>query len=128
MANRPQNFKLHDVRRAIRAAQAEGLANPSVRIRVPSGTEFYVSGGAVEAPKKKASKQHDADFAEGGESNRMAGRGDRTKTDTEDSAGPQTAGRTGSISKNNPKFAGGGGKKEGLGGIARPARGGQTGC
>jgi len=52
MANRPQNFKLHDVRRAIRAARAEGLANPSVRIRTPGGTEFYVSGGAVEAPKK----------------------------------------------------------------------------
>src|SRR5262249_12840900 len=52
VANRPANFKLYDVRRAIRAARAEGLANPSVRIRTPGGTEFYVSGGAVEAPKK----------------------------------------------------------------------------
>ena len=52
MANRPANFKLHDVRRAIRAARAEGMTNPSVRIRTPGGTEFYVSGGEVTASKK----------------------------------------------------------------------------
>jgi len=51
MAGRPSNFRMHDVRRAIRAARAEGLANPSVRIKTPGGTEYFV-GGEVTAPKK----------------------------------------------------------------------------
>src|SRR5262249_15043212 len=33
------------------AAHAAGVANPTVRIRVPSGTEYFV-GGEVTAPKK----------------------------------------------------------------------------
>jgi hypothetical protein len=51
MANRSPNFRLHDVRRALRAARAEGLTNPSVRIRTPGGAEYFI-GGEVTAPKK----------------------------------------------------------------------------
>jgi hypothetical protein len=51
MANRPRDFRHHDVVRAIRAAHAAGIASPSVRIKVPSGTEYFV-GGEVTAPKK----------------------------------------------------------------------------
>src|SRR5262249_12371955 len=51
MAGRPREFRHHDVVRALRAAHAAGVANPTVRIRVPSGTEYFV-GGEVTAPKK----------------------------------------------------------------------------
>src|SRR5215471_7094054 len=94
MVNRPRDFRHHDVVRAFRAAQAAGVPNPSVRIRGVSGTEYHI-GGAVEAPKKKASKQHDADFAEGGESDRMFGKGDRTKVAPSEAANPQKPGGTG---------------------------------
>jgi hypothetical protein len=51
MAGRPREFRHHDVVRGIRAARAAGIENPSLRIKAPSGTEYYFSGGAV-APKK----------------------------------------------------------------------------
>src|SRR5215831_14206400 len=88
MVNRPRDFRHHDVvRAALRAAQAAGLPNPTVRVRVPSGTEYYFSGGAVEAAAKK-SKQRGVDFAEGGGS-KMLGKGDRTVTASSDAAEKQ---------------------------------------
>ena len=135
MVNRPRDFRHHDVVRAIRAAQAAGLANPTVKIRVPSGTEYYVSGGEVEAPAKK-SKERDtnATFAEGGGSNKMLGAGDRTKTAGTDAAGKQQPGSTGHRTVSRGSKLAEGGKKTApktlypSGGMARPARGGQTGC
>jgi hypothetical protein len=49
MANRPQNFKIHDVRRAIRAARAEGVPNPSVEFHSPDGGKIVVRTGALPA-------------------------------------------------------------------------------
>jgi len=122
MVNRPRDFRHHDVVRAIRAARAAGIASPSVRIRTPGGTEYYVSGGEVVAPVKK-SKQSSAEFAEGG-SAKMAGRGDRTITAPSDAANEQRPGSTAH------KTGSGGGKvrREGVGGLARAAKAGQTGC
>ena len=93
MVNRPRDFRHHDVVRAFRAARAAGVEHPSIEIHLPGGTR-YVLGGAVEAPKPKLSKGRDGDFAERGGSNRMAGKGDRTKTAPEDAAGKQQAGGT----------------------------------
>src|SRR5262249_60536225 len=94
MVNRPRDFRHHDVVRAFRAARAAGVEHPSIEIHLPGGTR-YVLGGVVEAPKPKLSKQRDGDFAEGGGSNRMAGKGDRTKTSPTDAAGKQQPGGTG---------------------------------
>jgi hypothetical protein len=95
-------------------------------------------------PKPKPEKARRAALAEGGGSNRMFGRGDRTKT--AHPAGEQTPGRTSQKSKDNPKFAEGGHGRLGqqaadpalagrtakprsaaLGGEARPARPGECG-
>jgi hypothetical protein len=127
MVNRPRDFRHHDVVRALRAARAAGVENPSVRIRVPSGTEYYVSGGEVVAPAKK-SKPLRADLAEGG-GLKMMGKGDRTVAAPSEQAGPQqpgsTAHKTGS---GGGKYAAGGKvRREGAGGLARPAKGGQCG-
>ena len=112
MVGRPANFKIHDVRRALRAAQAAGL--PGVRVRTPDGVEYHI-GGEVKAPQPKKSKSSRADFAEGGRT-AMHGRGDRTVTDDADAARPQRAGATGHATS--------GGKKKGgpLGGVANRAR------
>ena len=122
MVNRPRDFRHHDIVRAIRAARAAGIDSPSLRIRGPSGTEYYVSGGEVVVPAKK-SKQLSVEFAEGG-STKMAGRGDRTITAPSDAADKQQPGSTAH------KTGSGGGKvrREGAGGLARPAKAGQTGC
>ena len=98
--------------------------------------------------KEKKFVERKATLAAGGDTE-MFGVGDRTKTPTADSAGQQTAGRTGQKSKSNRKFAEGGSPhgmvKEqaadpappgrtakphsaALGGEARPAKPGQTGC
>jgi hypothetical protein len=53
MANRDQAFRQHQLTRALRAARAAGVANPSVRVVLPSGTQLFVGGGAVEAAPKK---------------------------------------------------------------------------
>jgi len=55
MAGRPREFRHTDVVRGIRAARAAGIENPSLRIKAPSGTEYYFSGGAV-APKKHTTR------------------------------------------------------------------------
>lgn len=60
--------------------------------------------------KTKKEGQHNVEFAEGGDTP-MFGKGDRTVTDTEDSAGPQTPAQTTSESKSDPKFAAGGSGK-----------------
>src|SRR5262245_63158711 len=122
MVNRPRDFRHHDVVRAIRAARAAGI-DPSVRIRTPTGTEYFF-GGEVTRPQPKKSKQRDVDFAEGGGSDRMLGRGDRTVTSH--AADKQQAGSTGhrAASRGGGRFAEGG-KVKVTGGAARPAKGGQ---
>jgi hypothetical protein len=91
---RPHSFKHADVRRAFRAASDAGVKNPRIEVHLPSGGHFVIgSGGSVpEAPPKK-SRQLRADLAEGGDV-KMHGRGDRTRTAPEDSAGEQRPGST----------------------------------
>ena len=60
-----------------------------------------------------------------GPNNKMFGKGDRTKTATPESAGPQTAGITSQKSKRNPKFPEGGAMPR-SGGLASPAKSGET--
>src|SRR5262249_43659831 len=121
MVNRPRDFRHHDVVRAIRAATAAGIPNPSVRIRGPSGIEYYISGGEVTAPETKKSKQpRGADSAKGGGSSAMLGGGDRTVSAPDDAAGKQQSGSTGHRTSGVKKFAEGG-KVRATGGEARRA-------
>jgi len=53
MANRDQAFRQHQLTRALRAARAAGVKNPTVQVRLPNGTQLFVGGGAVEAAPKK---------------------------------------------------------------------------
>ena len=62
----------------------------------------------VNTSKKEG--QHNVEFAEGGDTP-MFGTGDRTKTTTQDAAGPQTPKQTSSKTTSNPKFAEGGSNK-----------------
>ena len=123
---RPHNFRHADVKRAFAAARAAGVEHPSIEIHLPGGTR-YVLGGVVEAPKPKLSKQRDGDFAEGGGSNRMAGKGDRTKTSPTDAAGKQQPGGTGHRTGGDTKKLAKGGEIRAVGGMSRPARGGECG-
>ena len=109
MVNRPRDFKHHDVVRAFRAASAAGVSNPTLRIRLPSGTEFHLACGEVPDPGPKTSREHPtaASLAKGsGGANRaplakggrgpdqhMFGKGDRTRTATADAAGEQKSRR-----------------------------------
>jgi len=52
MANQPHAFKHREVVRCLKAASAAGIEHPSVRIRLPGGTEYVVSGAAVSPPSK----------------------------------------------------------------------------
>ena len=63
---------------------------------------------------KKPSAQHGKTYGEGGSgpTQKMFGKGDHTRVATEDSAGPQTPGRTSQKSKDNPRFAEGGTKRQ----------------
>jgi len=124
MVNRPRDFRHHDVVRAFRAAQAAGIANPSVRIRGPSGTEYYVGGGEVAVPKPKKSVARNTPFAKGGDSDAMAGKGDRTTTSSADSANPQRPGSTGHRTGGDAKKLAKGGE---VGGVARKALPGRCG-
>jgi hypothetical protein len=78
------------------------------------------------AKPRKPSAQRGAAYAEGG-GREMFGRGDRTKVDVPDSAGPQTPGRTSQRATSKPKFAEGGGNKMVPRQAAEPAQAGQAG-
>jgi hypothetical protein len=60
---------------------------------------------------KKKSVQHGKTYGEGGDTP-MHGKGDRTKVDTPDSAGPQIPAITSQKAKSNPRFAEGGQKRQ----------------
>src|SRR5262249_49319504 len=139
--NRPRDFRHHDVVRAFRAARAAGVENPSVRIRTPTGTEYFF-GGEVKADVPKirgkltipvrspdtvgkgdlSGSKVQAPLARGGKTP-MFGKNDRTNTSPADAANPQRAGVTGHRT-GDKKLA----KNEGVGGVSRTARPGQTGC
>jgi hypothetical protein len=131
MVNRPRDFRHHDVVRAIRAARAAGVENPSVRIRGPSGNEYYVSGGEVEAPvpkvrgKTAAAVRDPSSVSKGslpGSQNRapLAEGGSRHGMFKEQAADPARPGRTG-----KPQSAAD--TKQASGGLSRPARAGECG-
>jgi hypothetical protein len=44
MANRHQPFRQHHVTRALKAAHAAGVANPSVTFHTPDGGKIVISG------------------------------------------------------------------------------------
>src|SRR5262245_24219313 len=112
MVNRPRDFRHHDVVRAIRAVRAAGVENPSVRIRTPTGTEYFF-GGEVRADVPKirgksttpvrspdtvgkgdlSGSKVQAPLARGGNTP-MAGKGDRTITASSDAAVTQQPGST----------------------------------
>jgi len=75
---------------------------------------------------RKPDVQRGAAFAEGGSAH-MAGRGDRTVTATEDSAGEQTPGISSQKAKDKAKFARGGGARMVARQAAEPAMAGKTG-
>jgi hypothetical protein len=146
---RPRDFRHHDVVRAFRAASAAGVKDPHVKIHLSNGTVLHVGGGG-EVPLKK-SAQKGAALAEGGSAH-MAGKGDRTKTAPEDSAGEQHPGSTAHKTSSRGSVLAEGGKQHmlkrqaadpaqpgktgkgqsaatsaSIGGIARPARPGECG-
>lgn len=127
MVNRPRDFRHHDVVRALRAATAAGIANPSFTVRLPGGKE-YVVGGVVTAGEENsmAKKGREAPFAKGGRT-AMHGKGDRTKTAPEDAAGKQQPGGTGHRTGGDTKKLAKGGEVRAVGGMSRPARGGECG-
>ena len=47
MPNRPQPFRQHHVRRALKAASDAGVPDPAVCIRLPGGAELTVGAGAA---------------------------------------------------------------------------------
>jgi hypothetical protein len=53
MPNKPQPFRQHQITRALRAAAAAGVANPTCTICLSDGTELVV-GGAGGKPGDKA--------------------------------------------------------------------------
>jgi hypothetical protein len=123
---RPHNFRHADVRRAFRAAEAAGVKNPSVRVVLPSGTEFHIGGEVPEAPPK-TSRPLRANLAEGGETS-MHGKGDRTKTAPADAAGKQQPGSTAhKTSSRGSMLAEGGDTPMFKRQAADPAQGGKTG-
>jgi hypothetical protein len=80
MVNRPRDFRHHDVVRGIRAARAAGVENPSVRIRTPTGTEYFFGGevkGASETRGRAArasvskGRENRAPLAEGGKAHML---------------------------------------------------------
>jgi len=144
---RPHNFRHADVRRAFQAASAAGVQNPRIEVHLPSGGHLVIGSGEETAPKRGADvpsvrgkttapvrspdsvakgslpgSQNRAPLAKGGGSDRMAGRGDRTITADTDAANPQRPGSTGHRTGGDTKKLAKGG---GVGGISRPARGGQ---
>jgi hypothetical protein len=49
MSNQPHQFKHRDVVRAFRAAEAAGVLNPRVEVRLPSGTVLVIGGAKPDA-------------------------------------------------------------------------------
>jgi hypothetical protein len=45
MANQPQPFRHHHIVRACRAAEAAGVANPTVEVRLPTGATITIGSG-----------------------------------------------------------------------------------
>ena len=80
---------------------------------------------SVNTTKKEG--QHNVEFAQGGDTP-MFGTGDRTKTTTQDAAGPQTPKQTSSKTQSNPKFAEGGSSHMFGYSPSVPAKAGQTGA
>jgi hypothetical protein len=56
MANRSQPFRQHQITRALRAAVAAGVPNPSVSVRCPNGTIITVDSKADAVAVLKPSK------------------------------------------------------------------------
>jgi hypothetical protein len=56
MPNQSQPFRQHHIARAIRAARAEGITNPTVEVRLPTGATIVI-GGAGGKPDEKSSKE-----------------------------------------------------------------------
>lgn len=49
MANQPQPFKTHHVTRALKAALAAGVQNPSCTVRLPGGATITIDSGKPDA-------------------------------------------------------------------------------
>ena len=47
--NRPQKFRMHEVRRGLLAAKAAGVDNPTVQVCCPDGTTFVIGSGSKSA-------------------------------------------------------------------------------
>jgi hypothetical protein len=56
MANRPQPFRQHHIARALRAARAGGMQNPTVEVRLPTGATIVIGGRADAAAVGKPGK------------------------------------------------------------------------
>jgi hypothetical protein len=125
MVNRPRDFRHHDVVRAFKAARAAGVDNPSLRIRTPTGTEYFF-GGEVKAdvPRVRGKATPDAvskgNLSSGKMRAPLAEGGSRHGMFKEQAADPARPGRTG-----KPRSAAD--TKQASGGLSRPARAGSCG-
>src|SRR5262249_52112751 len=143
MVGGPRDCRPSDVVRAIRAVRAAGVENPSVRIRTPTGTEYFFGGevgaskpkkfvGGIPDPGLKTSDpvRASASLAKGGEAamgdrgvraalakggaTKMFGRGDRTIAAREDSAGKQQPGSTAHKTSSRGSMLAEGGSRHGM--------------
>jgi hypothetical protein len=48
MANQTQPFKHHHIVRAFKAAEAAGVANPTVEVHLPGGATIVIGGGKAD--------------------------------------------------------------------------------
>ena len=55
MANKRQVFRQHHLARALKAAMTAGVPNPSVEVRLPTGSTLVV-GSRGDAPAGKAAR------------------------------------------------------------------------
>jgi hypothetical protein len=60
MANQPQPFKHHHIVKAFRAAEAAGVRNPMVSIRLPGGATIAIGSKPDEAVIPKSGKTQPA--------------------------------------------------------------------
>jgi hypothetical protein len=109
MVGRPRDFRHGDVVRAIRAAKAAGIDSPSVRIRTPGGTEYFVGGGSVEAPASKVRGKAASSVGKGKENRAPLAAGGKAHMLGKQAADTAPAGRTAKTkSAAAPKEASGG--------------------